>query len=461
MADGPRTPRITTLTKRIVVLAVIAILLSLAVAVVPAAATAETHTANTVTGHAILDDDEPENVTLYRAENHTFDDADAVTAAIANGTVEDADELVAGDTLVVAVESERLADDLDSRNGTATERFFDALDGEADFRIVQTNPTPERRSKTATVGRDNATAYRDGTTTYVLVDAGNLSYRYDEDSQAELRGGERFAVTVGYGLDDRTTAGPEFELYTRKASFSGLADHEQLPPEIVNRSVDVSIEPVDSVVARITFDDNRTIIDTAEPVEWSGWPGVSLDLRDVEPGTEYTLELLHDGTVVDRRNGTVREPEATVSNVSVTQTDSVTVVSGTVELSHGGEVQILDEHGEELGTERIEPGVERRVRIRLHPPTHNNAEELHVRAAREDGAAEEYYQGPDTEVTIGFEDREIQAPYSTETSTVTETTSDETRSASTDSSSESMPGFGPVVTLVAMSVLLSAARRRA
>lgn len=144
-----------------------------------------------------------ENVTVYRASNVSFESAERIERAIANGTVEPADEVAVGDTLVVAIESKRLVDAMDTANGSTTVRFFTALDGDAEFRIVQTNPTPEANRKFASMGRENVTVHRNGTTVYAVVETGNLTFRYRRVlRRAQIYGGERFAVQFGYDLPD-------------------------------------------------------------------------------------------------------------------------------------------------------------------------------------------------------------------------------------------------------------------
>lgn len=362
------------------------------------------------------------NVTLYRAPDAAFEDAEDVEAAIAEGTVEPADEMVAGATLVVAVDSGRLSESIAAGNGTATERFLDARDGDATFRIAQTNPTPERARKVAPLGRENVTVHRLGTTTYVLVDTGALAFRYHgtENHPAKLRDGDRFAVTFGYGLDEQDTSGPEFDLYTTAAEFLTLDRYDPLPPEVVNRSVKVNVEPDAGPVVRLTLEDGRTITAPVEPVDWSGYPGVSIDLGGVEPGTDYTLELVHDGTVVDRYEGTVLEPRAQVANATLTEVESEVVVtrSGervtetiddhtavdvTVTLSHGGQVLVLDETCERVGAAWVDPGVETRLSVPLRdhaePIRGRNESEYGfiVRALRDDGTEKVRYPGPGAE----------------------------------------------------------------
>ena len=144
-----------------------------------------------------------ENVTVYRASNVSFESAESIEAAIANGEVEPADTVALGDTLVVAIESERLAGTMNASNSSTTARFFAALDGHVEFRIVQTNPTPMKNRKIASLGRENVTVHRDGATAYAVVETGDLGFRYRRVHRpTEVYGGERFAVQFRYDLPD-------------------------------------------------------------------------------------------------------------------------------------------------------------------------------------------------------------------------------------------------------------------
>jgi PGF-CTERM protein len=144
-----------------------------------------------------------ENVSVYRASNASFESAEAIETAIASGSVHPAENVTFEDTLVVRIESERLTDSMNATNGSTTTRFFTALDGDAEFRIIQTNPRPQSNRKLATVGPENATVHRNETTVYLQTEADELSFRYRRvGRETELYGGERFAVQFGYDLPD-------------------------------------------------------------------------------------------------------------------------------------------------------------------------------------------------------------------------------------------------------------------
>ena len=177
-----------------------------------------------------------ENVTIYRAADRSVDGAAAIETGIGDGTIGSAERIVVGDVLVVAIDSERLATDLDAANGSVTERFFEVLDGDAEFRLVQTNMGTHSAPKVPPMGAENVTVYRNGSTTYALVDTSDLGYhRYlvdkDEYEPDQLRDGDQFAVEFGYDLDEVPfhgatywePAGPEVTLYTAESELPETA----------------------------------------------------------------------------------------------------------------------------------------------------------------------------------------------------------------------------------------------
>lgn len=144
-----------------------------------------------------------EQVTVYRSWDATFETRESVETAIANGTLEPAGNVTVGDTLVVVIESERLAETIENRNGSPTSRFFAALRGDAEFRIIQTNPTTMQNRKVAVLGPENVTAFRNGTSVYAVIDTTELSFIYRRVNRtADVYHGNRFAVQFGYDLPD-------------------------------------------------------------------------------------------------------------------------------------------------------------------------------------------------------------------------------------------------------------------
>lgn len=148
------------------------------------------------------------NVTAYRASEITLGGA----GAIEDGRLQSADNVVVGDTLVAVVDDERLAATLNASEGLPTDRFFAALAGDADFRILQTNPTTMRPRMVAPLGPDNVTVYRAGTRTYLRIDTGDLTFRFRGSGnvgEATIHGGERFALEFGYDLPEEPSRARE------------------------------------------------------------------------------------------------------------------------------------------------------------------------------------------------------------------------------------------------------------
>lgn len=358
--------------------------------------------------------DETENVSMYTTDRPGFDDADGVERAIADGTLEEADELVVGATIVVAVDSGRLASDLEARNGSATERFFAALEDDAVLHLVQTNPTTMRPAKAIRLGPDTTTVHRSGNTTYVSVRTGDVEPSWDprqDDSVSDprLRGGERFAVRYGHANRSVETSDAVVEVWEAEAELYGVYD--PLAPELVNRSVAVRVDPDEEVLVRVTLDDGSTRTAEPEPVPWSGFRGFTVDLRDVDPGTGYTLEVVHDGEAVDRRNGTVREPAATLADPTVSPADGddyAARLNLTAALTHGGTVVVTDGDGDRVGIGNVPPGAETDLSIGLRHDADAAAEfgatELEIRAVRDTATGTRPYPGPETTTTIAVDD---------------------------------------------------------
>lgn len=482
---------------RVVAFAVMAILLLLALQTGSSAAAGTTNDGN---------------VTLYRGPATAMADADAVETAIENGTLEQTDKVVVGDGLLAVIESDRLAEVMASGNGTTTDRFLAAREGNGTFRIIQLNPAAERPRKVARTGLQNLSVYRNGTTVFVLVDTAalNTTFRGEDRNPAQIRDGDRFAVTFGFDLEAPISpTGPAVEFYRTTAEFQPAFRYEPLAPEIVNRTVRINIESDDRVVAKLTLDGRPTMTVPVEPVSWSGDPGVSFDLREVEPGTAYTLELVHDGAVVDRYNGTVLAPKARVSNATVTEVttqhvvtrdgdrvtetiDDQTAVNATVLLSHGGQVLVYNEDCERIGYAWVEAGVETRVSVELwsggQPVRDRDPEEfaVSVRAVRRIGAERVPYLSPAAQLTVngaGSECGQVVTPTGTkattsatdisgsatmattsatpiETPVEPESSPDEESPTDVEITSPGQPGFTGATAVIAVLVLIGTVSRR-
>jgi hypothetical protein len=341
-----------------------------------------------------------ENVSLYVSEGE-FDDAAGVETAIADGTLEPADRMVVGETLVVAITSERLEADLSARNGTTTERFFDVLAGDAYFGLVGQNANPNVARKAISPDPANTTVSRNGSTTYLSFETEELDVGYfppweDSGSGATLYEGDRFAVLFGYDAND-LYRGPQVSLFYEAAAFVDPAG--VVAPEQVTGTVRTFVPPEDDLTVRTIFENGSTTT-TRVSVNSSSSTEYSLDFRGVSPKTAYTLELVYDGNVVDRHEGTVREPEATLWDADVAAVEGGSVdarVTLVATLTHGGTVVVRDGFGARVGSTTVPPGeaTDLSIDLRFADSGAIDPDELHVVAVRDVGDVAQRYPGGD------------------------------------------------------------------
>ncbi|MDY6819662.1 MAG: hypothetical protein SVG88_13465 [Halobacteriales archaeon] len=448
------------------------------------------------------------SVSVFRTDHTGFGTVGAIEAGIENGTIEPAEKVIIGETLVVEIESDRLARSMAALDGSATEQLLRSLDGPADFRIIQTNPPPQRNAKVASIGPANTTVHRAGSTTYVLIETDALTFRYPGDNRrTEIRGGEEFAIQFGYNLtgistNETDSAGSQVEFYPFKSRFvTNGYSYTPLPPEWVKLAVRVNTAPAESLAAKLTIEDHRTRTIPISPDETPGTAEIWVDLRGVTPGTDYVLELRHDGEVTDRYTGTIQQPHAQLRDIELTEvTTELTVtddgervtkeindhtaVQATVMLSHGGKLRVFDSDCTEIGSKWIDSSTKTRVTVPLwngsQPVRDVDRSDYGVRiqTLRNQGAATALYPGPDGRSTINL-DGTCQAPArATPRATRTKTpttpppttvpqtapattlpTTDDRRSGGEGTETPGQPGFTGGMVIIAM-VLLTAAGAR-
>lgn len=364
-------------------------------------------------GAASQEDPAPPNVTVYATADGGFENASEIETAFDNGTIYPVADVKVGQTLVVAVDSERLAADLATRNGSTTERFFAALEDRLNFGFVQTNAEPNVALTGLAVDPESTTVYRNRTTTYLSIDTDAVavgSYppwaEYEPDPEIPLSG-KAYAVAIGYGEPEWDwEAGIHF--YAVEAEFHRT--NRILAPEEVTGTVRWYVGPEENLVVRATFDNHPT---KRAQLDWnrsSVFSEYTLDFSDVPAGTEYTLELVHDGGVVETIEGEVREPEATLRDVEVTaaEGDGDGWVRLTANLSHGGAVIVRDEFGARLGTARLRPGggSELSIPIRFDDGGAPDTTEIEVTALRQVGSVQRRYPGPNATLTLDVSEYE-------------------------------------------------------
>lgn len=420
-----------------------------------------------------------DNVTLYHAPETELDSAAAIESSIENGTIQSDDEMIRGETLVAAIESERLAADLDERTGSTEERFFAALEGDANLRVVKPSMGACDPRVDVSITPENTTVYRSGATTYLVVDTGELT----TSSGERLFDRTRLSIDFSYGTPAGINHDGDVDLYDERAAFIDLG--ETLPTAPVQIGVDENIEPERSTEIRLHLQGGETYTDVAGNATWDHGSGVAFDLSDVDPGTPYRLELVHDGDVVSTHTGRVTDLEATVEDVRATKIYGELAINATVRLSHGGTLEARDERGNRVGfAVRVQPNETTNVTI---PLTDLGEDDDLVRLRPErryvDGASYPGVEGVEFTVDNGTLVRSDDSDGSRTNATdgdagtatdgnvtgsnrgnaaenSTENGSDGAAGDESTSGDHSLPGFGVLAAVVAVSALALSPRRR-
>ena len=419
------------------------------------------------------------NVSVY-ATDADYDDASEIESAIENGTATPAEVVLIGDSLIVAVDSERLAEEIDEANGsTTTERFFAVLEGDPELLIRQTNALQRYGPKVFRLGPANTTASRAGNTTYAVVETGEIDVERPDSNRSEnakIDRGDEYQVQFGTDLSMTREEGSEFRITDVEAEFDdGVFD--PLAPDIVNRTVRTYIEPDEELVVTLSLDggetrSERVVVSDGDSGKRGVDSHVEFDLREVDSGTEYTLELVHDGTVVDRRNGTVLEPNATLTGARFVEITGERHLTFTVRLSHGGTVVTETLDGERRAVvDGIAPGESTEVEIPVQEDYLDDPdakarlvpERGHVRAFRTGGPTVTAY--PNAAYAIDGEEihRGTLTPTPTATPTPAASASPTgTTTAGSPDDPNDQPGFGTMIPVAALAVaaLVFLARRR-
>lgn len=369
------------------------------------------------------------NVTVYATPDADFDDATDIETAIDRGTLEPGRYVLNDSTIVVAIRSERLAGEIEAHDGTPTRSLFDALE-DGVFSFVQENPTAERDPRFVRLGPRNATAYRSGHTTYVVLDPSAFTYyRPWEGGPKEVghRNGDRYVLAVGLHHASGPPAGslydfPEAALYDtrnfshsepiyifdRKAEFSADVNRP-LATGTVRQDVRLFVPPENELRAVLTMSDGRTLVSEfvpSRPGHRGAWGGISgsvqFDLAGVDNGTDYTLLLVHDSEIADRSEGTVLELRATLRNVTVERRNDNLEIRLDARFSHGGSVVAVNEYGWQIARGTIPEGAEstnadRPVVLR---PDSLLTGRLTVVATRDDPQVDEYYPNPESRFLV-------------------------------------------------------------
>jgi len=317
-------------------------------------------------------DEKPGTLSVYQSGQQDFADGEAVQTAINERSVKPAETVIANNALVVEIESEQLINALESYNGSTTERFLTATTGNEtaiEFRIRQPAGT-EGIERIAHLGIDNTTVYRTGQTAYVVVEPDAVTFELSHSSESTSVDPEGMVYALfGY---EGTYVSTEFRIVPQAATFEHpSAADEVVPPAVIHRPIRIFAPPEDSVRVRATFEDGKSIMVRPNWTPRFRTVDLSLNLSEVAPGTEYTLELLHNGEIVDRRTGTVVKPEATLHEIQLIDDGTMMI---RVALSHGGTLTVRDDGGQVIAEQNVSSGNETELLISLpddlRPPIH-------------------------------------------------------------------------------------------
>ena len=316
--------------------------------------------------------EKPGTLSVYQSGQQDFADGEAVQTAINERSVKPAETVIANNALVVEIESEQLINALESYNGSTTERFLTATTGNEtaiEFRIRQPAGT-EGIERIAHLGIDNTTVYRTGQTAYVVVEPDAVTFELSHSSESTSVDPEGMVYALfGY---QGTYVSTEFRIVPQAATFEHpSAADEVVPPAVIHRPIRIFAPPEDSVRVRATFEDGKSIMVRPNWTPRFRTVDLSLNLSEVAPGTEYTLELLHNGEIVDRRTGTVVKPEATLHEIQLIDDGTMMI---RVALSHGGTLTVRDDGGQVIAEQNVSSGNETELLIPLpddlRPPIH-------------------------------------------------------------------------------------------
>lgn len=316
------------------------------------------------------------NVTIRStvdAEWSDLHDANAVRAAIEDGTLSRADAVAVGDPLVVTIRHPELVDRL--ARGNATGRFFETFaTRRANLTFVQTNPSPERRPSRIHYPR-NATrvvADADADLVHVVIDTRRAPVVRDRTDAAPERvdyyDGYEFVARVGLAAESNLTAGDgieavsdEFRVVERKARLalddetSRIVYANPAPDQTVRGETNVRPGLNVTVVARgggdpRGGDDPTTTADRSfvreetvrvrEGPDDAGQFAASFDFADVPANATARLDVRYDGRSILEENASVAvvapAADLRVREVEPNATWTYARVRADADLSRGG-----------------------------------------------------------------------------------------------------------------------------
>lgn len=459
--------------------------------------------------------DDAESATLAmrsgpRVDWGELDTRSAVEAAIATGKLPRTRFVAVGDPLVLEVGHAGLSDHL--AGGNATARFFELLQGpETNLTVWQTNPGAEREPKRLRLTRDTSAVVPDAAndTTYVVVDTARVEVERDghaNGAAAELRGGERFQaklrMTPGSNLtggESVETASVEFLVRVREAQLAVDDDIANLvyvqPASNQTLRGRTNVRPSLNVTVVVTVrDDPETPADesfvVAQPVPVRDADGseahrfsAAFDFAGVPQNSTAAVDVRFDGRSLLESGPTlvVAAPIARLRTVEVVPDAAgpYTRVSVEAHLSRGGfaVLHLRSADGRVVGASGFLPrGTHRNVTVYVGKPIVASGRLVVV--AHRDPNGNRWFDGADVDLpyaesgtTVSVDTGHVVRPHTLPRATRPRTptlrgsppSGDTTvPSPAPDSTSTwlPLPGFGFVVTVVALLAFGALARHR-
>lgn len=344
-----------------------------------------------------------ENVTVYDANGAQFDDAESIEAAIKNGSIQPARRVLVETNVVVAIRSERLATELQDAESSKTDGLFEGL-ANGSVSLRQINSGSDVPAKYTRLSQSNATVYGNEMWTYIVLETPELEfYRGSGEYRVEttVDSGDAFVAAVEYESATPAKSQP-FKLFETPAEVFAWDRFDPLPPAVVEWGVRINIPPTTAANATMRLEDGRTATTRIQPNESTGWDTIRFDLRNVANGTNYTMRVIHDGTVVNRLQGTVTTAKATLENVSVRNRTDGLAIRLDATLSHGGSVVLRNEYGWKIDEASV-AGAGNKSSVAIHRDS-LLTDELILVASLPDPASG-YYRNPESRIRV-FPDNE-------------------------------------------------------
>jgi hypothetical protein len=386
---------------------------------------------------------------------------------------------------------------------TVTERFRALVDSDlVSLSVEQVDPAPDvAPARLDLDGPGVHVVYkRDSDAYYLVVDTATAQVTRGDETGTGLPVGARFRTNLTVTAASDLASSPEtvtgsFLVVERSATVGTHSEAGALwvlPEQGQRVAGNTTLAPGSTVRVHVRTSDGafeRTTTATVQPGDGRGSFETTVGLQSLSEGTTVQTSVL-DATgelTSTPESVTVRTPSATLDSSTLTVEGATLQVTLSANLSRGGLVTVRADNasGRLVGVVPVDPGGER-VSVPLSDPPAKNTP-LVVRAVRDLDGDGVFTPGVDEPYEEANSPRPIEltmvlyrtppsatkTPSSTPTATVTATAgttptgsptateTTRTRTATDDGGlASTVPGFGPLVALLAVLVAIARLRRR-